>query len=87
MATDYGLDYEQVKKLSAGLKEGADAVTSVATVLGPKVSGLKWTGPDATFFKKNWEGYAKNLKAIAAALNEVAAEASKQAEQQKEIST
>lgn len=84
----WGLDYDGVKKFAKEVQTDADKIESIAKALGTKVQSLPWKGPDAMFFKNNWDStYEKNLKTIAKALESVAQRADKQAEQQKETSS
>ena len=82
-----GMDVGEVKKFATLAKQKATELDEISARLKTKLAAVDWTGPDATRFKDEWtKTHAKNLKAIADGLEQVAKSATANANQQENAS-
>lgn len=88
MSSMWGMDPESVRKFAKAVQAESNKIESIAKTLGAKVQSLPWKGPDATFFKNNWDStYEKNLKTVAKALDGLSKDAEQEAKAQEEVSS
>lgn len=88
MSNVWGLDVDQVRRLSSELNSEAGALAGIISKLTALLSNTQWSGPDAERFRSDWEQvHARALRQAETALRETSEAARRNADQQENASS
>lgn len=83
MNATQGMNVEEVRRMSAQLREAADEITRIEQELTSGLEGVDWTGPDADRFRGQWAGeMVPALQQIMSAVSELGETAERNAAEQ-----
>ena len=83
----WGLDVQQVRQLSAQLRNSAESIQQTLTTLTGALNGTQWTGPDAEQFRNEWSStHTASLRNVINALQDASQKAARNAEAQEQAS-
>ena len=83
-----GMNVEEVRRMSAQLRDAAEEITRIEQELTTGLEGVDWTGPDADRFRGQWSGeMIPALQQIMTAVNELGDSADRNAAEQEATST
>lgn len=88
MSNVWGLDVDQVRRLSSELNTEASTLAGIVAKLTSMLSSTQWSGPDAERFRSDWESvHARALRQAETALRDTAEAARRNADQQESASS
>lgn len=88
MSNVWGLDVDQVRRLSSELNNEASTLAGIVAKLTSMLSSTQWSGPDAERFRSDWESvHARALRQAENALRDTADAARRNADQQESASS
>lgn len=88
MANFTGMDIPAVRTLSKQLTVRADEIRTITQQLTGQLDSTPWVGPDREQFHAEWTGqYTQALTAVAGGLEQAAATAQRNADEQEQASS
>ncbi|WP_087483432.1 WXG100 family type VII secretion target [Brachybacterium massiliense] len=83
-----GMNVEEVRRMSAQLREAAEEITRIEQELTRGLEDVDWTGPDADRFRGQWAGeMVPALQQIMNSVNELGDSADRNAAEQEATSS
>ena len=83
-----GMNVEEVRRMSAQLREAAEEITRIEQELTRGLEDVDWTGPDADRFRGQWAGeMVPALQQIKNSVNELGDSADRNAAEQEATSS
>ena len=83
-----GMNVEEVRRMSAQLREAAEEITRIEQELTRGLEDVDWTGPDADRFRGRWAGeMVPALQQIMNSVNELGDSADRNAAEQEATSS
>lgn len=87
MNATLGMNVEEVRRMSAQLREAAEEIGRIEQDLTAGLEDVDWTGPDAQRFRGQWAGeMVPALQQVKNAVLELSDSAERDAEEQRTIS-
>lgn len=87
MNATLGMNVEEVRRMSAQLREAAEEIGRIEQDLTTGLADVDWTGPDAERFRGQWSGeMVPALHQVKNAVLELSDSAERDAEEQRNIS-
>ena len=87
MNATLGMNVEEVRRMSAQLREAAEEIGRIEQDLTSGLEDVDWTGPDAERFRGQWAGeMVPALQQVKSAVLELSDSAERDAEEQRNIS-
>lgn len=87
MNATQGMNVEEVKRMSAQLREAAEEITRIEQELTNGLAEVVWTGPDAERFRGQWQSEMVPLQQIKNSVNELGDAADRNASEQQSTSS
>lgn len=88
MNATQGMNVEEVKRMSAQLREAAEEITRIEQELTNGLADVDWTGPDAERFRGQWQSeMVPALQQIMNSVNELGDTADRNASEQQSTSS
>ncbi|MDN5599128.1 MAG: WXG100 family type VII secretion target [Brachybacterium sp.] len=88
MNATQGMNVEEVKRMSAQLREAAEEITRIEQELTNGLAEVVWTGPDAERFRGQWQSeMVPALQQIKNSVNELGDAADRNASEQQSTSS
>lgn len=83
-----GMNVEEVKRMSAQLRDAAEEITRIEQELTSGLADVDWTGPDADRFRGQWQSeMVPALQQIMNSVNELGESADRNASEQEATSS
>lgn len=83
-----GMNIEEVRRMSAQLRDAAEEITRIEQELTSGLADVDWTGPDAERFRGQWQGeMVPALQQIMTSVNELGESAERNAAEQDSTSS
>ncbi|PMC74396.1 MULTISPECIES: WXG100 family type VII secretion target [unclassified Brachybacterium] len=83
-----GMNVEEVRRMSAQLRDAAEEITRIEQELTSGLEEVDWTGPDADRFRGQWSGeMVPALQQIMQAVNDLGETADRNAAEQEATSS
>lgn len=88
MNSTLGMNIEEVRRMSAQLRDAAEEITRIEQELTSGLADVDWTGPDADRFRSQWQGeMVPALQQIMTSVNELGESAERNAAGQENVSS